>query len=141
MALIRRLRSAAGAPLPGPIQAVSAAVWRDEAHVGASRARYQGKYALAEAILGDLPGFETPEAGFFLWLRAPVAGSDTLDDGEAATLKLWRETGIRVLAGSYLGRDAGSGNPGAGFIRIALVADEAELEDGLRRLRACLFDG
>ncbi len=140
MALIRRLRGAAGAPLPGPIQAVSAAVWRDEGHVDASRARYQAKYALAEAILGDLPGFVSPEAGFFLWLRAPQAGSDTLDDGEAATLKLWHETGIRVLAGSYLGRDVGHGNPGAGFIRIALVADEAELEDGLRRLRACLYD-
>jgi N-succinyldiaminopimelate aminotransferase len=72
-----------------------------------------------------------PEAGFFLWL--PV------EDGEAAALKLWRETGVRVLPGAYLARDTEDGNPGKGYIRAAMVAPKNELRAGLERLRGCLY--
>lgn len=132
MRRIRQLRAYAGAPLPEPLQAVAAACWRDEQHVSASLALYQRKYALADRILGTVPGYAGPQAGFFLWLPVP--------DGEAAALALWKAEGIRVLPGAYLGRDTGAGNPGAGYVRIAMVAAEDELEDGLRRLRACLYD-
>lgn len=131
IAASRRLRAYAGAPLPEPLQAVAAAVWADEAHVTENRALYQRKYALADAILGDVPGFAGPEGGFFLWLPVP--------DGEAAALKLWRETGVRVLPGAYLARDTDGANPGAGHIRVALVAPEDQTRDGLTRLRACLY--
>ncbi|MCC5986054.1 MAG: aminotransferase class I/II-fold pyridoxal phosphate-dependent enzyme [Pararhodobacter sp.] len=128
---MRRLRAYAGAPLPEPLQAVAAAAWNDEAHVVENRALYARKYALADEILGDLLGYMAPQAGFFLWL--PV------DDGEQAALKLWRETGLRVLPGAYLARDTEIGNPGAGFIRVALVAPEDETRRGLSALRACLY--
>ena len=128
---IRQLRAYAGAPLPEPLQAVAAAAWADEAHVEASRSLYQEKYAIADEVLGGLDGYTAPPAGFFLWL--PVA------DGEAAALKLWRETGVRVLPGAYLARDVGDSNPGRDFIRVALVAPADETRDGLTRLRACLY--
>lgn len=128
---MRRLRAYAGAPLPEPLQEVAAAAWEDETHVVENRALYAAKYALADDILGDLPGYNPPQAGFFLWL--PV------DDGEAAALKLWRKTGIRVLPGAYLARDTKAGNPGAGFIRVALVAPQDETRRGLQALRACLY--
>jgi len=128
---IRQLRAYAGAPLPEPLQAVAAAVWRDEAHVAESRALYQRKYRIADEILGGLNAYAPPEAGFFLWL--PVA------DGEAAALKLWRETGVRVLPGAYLSRDVNGENPGAEFIRVALVAPEDETRRGLTLLRDCLY--
>ena len=131
MTRIRSLRAYAGAPVPGPVQAVSARVWDDEAHVDASRDLYVEKFALADELLGDLPGYHAPQAGFFLWL--PVA------DGEAAALKLWRETGVRVLPGAYLSRDTAQGNPGAGYIRVALCGPKNEVERGLTRLRACLY--
>jgi aspartate/methionine/tyrosine aminotransferase len=130
IAAIRRLRAYAGAPLPEPLQAVAAAVWADEAHVVENRALYARKYALADRILGNLPGYRAPEAGFFLWLPVP--------DGEAAALKLWRETGVRVLPGAYLARAVDGVNPGAGHIRVALVAPEDETRGGLERLAACL---
>ena len=133
IAAIRRLRAYAGAPLPEPLQAVAAAVWADEAHVVENRALYAEKYALADAILGGVPGYRPPEAGFFLWL--PVPGGD----GEAAALKLWRETGVRVLPGAYLARTAGGANPGADHIRVALVAPRDATRDGLERLAACLY--
>ena len=78
-------------------------------------------------------GCAAPEGGFFLWL--PV------DDGEAATTKLWRETGVRVLPGAYLARETtpGGGTPGDGYIRVAMVAPKEELQHGLTRLRDCLY--
>ncbi|ATX64735.1 aminotransferase class I/II-fold pyridoxal phosphate-dependent enzyme [Roseinatronobacter bogoriensis] len=128
---IRQLRAYAGAPLPAPLQHVAAAAWNDEKHVNRSRALYQQKYALADRIFAGVDGYQGPEAGFFLWL--PV------EDGEAAALHLWKQTGIRVLPGAYLSRDSGDLNPGKQFIRVAMVAPIDELEEALRRLRNCLY--
>lgn len=131
IARIRKLRSFAGAPLPLPVQRVSERAWSDEAHVNESRALYQDKFALAGQIFSGVQGFQLPEGGFFLWL--PV------EDGEAAALKLWRETGVRVLPGAYLSRDVGGQNPGKDYIRVALVAPHDETRRGLTLLRDSLY--
>ena len=131
MARLRQLRAFAGAPLPLPLQKVAEACWNDEAHVTASRALYVEKFALADEIFGGMQGYQAPEGGFFLWL--PVT------DGEEAALRLWRETGVRVLPGAYLSRDVAGENPGKGYIRVALVAPKAETQRGLERLRDCLY--
>lgn len=131
IARLKQLRAYAGAPLPMPLQAVAERVWQDEDHVIANRALYVEKYAMADEILGDIQGYSPPEAGFFLWL--PV------DDGEVATMKLWRETGVRVLPGAYLARDVGGHTPGADRIRVAMVADKEEMQRGLIKLRDCLY--
>ncbi|MFZ9199002.1 MAG: aminotransferase class I/II-fold pyridoxal phosphate-dependent enzyme [Paracoccaceae bacterium] len=131
IAQMRKLRSFAGAPLPLPIQRVSEAAWADETHVVENRALYQDKFRAADAIFAGLQGFQCPEGGFFLWL--PV------EDGEAAALKLWRETGVRVLPGAYLSRDAGGQNPGKTYLRVALVAPKEEMQRGLIQLRDCLY--
>lgn len=131
IARIRQLRAFAGAPLPLPIQHVSTAAWNAEGHVVANRALYQEKFTIADQVFSGLQGFECPEGGFFMWL--PV------DDGEQAALKLWQETGVRVLPGSYLSRDVGGENPGKSYIRVALVAPKTEMQHGLLRLRDCLY--
>ena len=131
IARFRQLRSYGGAPVPLPVQHVSERAWSDESHVEASRALYVEKFKAADRIFKGVQGYRPPEAGFFLWL--PV------DDGERAALKLWRETGVRVLPGAYLGRDAGGGNPGQGYIRVALVAPKEETQRGLTLLRDCLY--
>ena len=129
---IRALRAFAGAPLPGPLQAVATAAWNDEDHVIENRAQYAEKYKIADGIFKDVTGYDSPAAGFFLWL--PV------DDGEAAAVKLWQETGVRVLPGSYLSRAVGGVSPGDGFIRVALVAPTQEMQRGLTLIRDCLYD-
>ncbi|KMW58601.1 N-succinyl-L,L-diaminopimelate aminotransferase alternative [Candidatus Rhodobacter oscarellae] len=131
IARIKQLRTYAGAPLPLPLQRVAQQVWGDEAHVAHNRALYQDKYQLADEIFAGVPGFQPVRAGFFLWL--PV------EDAEAATLKIWRETGVRVLPGPYLGREVDGRNPGDGYIRAALVAPRDELAGGLKALRACIY--
>ena len=131
IAEIKQLRNYAGAPLPLPLQAAAAAVWADEEHVAQNRALYVEKYQVADRIFGNLPGYQSPEAGFFLWL--PV------EDDEAAALKLWRETGVRVLPGGYLAQDVNGVNPGKTYIRVALVAPKDETTRGLEAIRESLF--
>lgn len=128
---IKQLRNYAGAPLPLPLQQAAAAVWSDEVHVEENRKLYQEKYELADRILGKVPGYMRPDAGFFLWL--PV------EDDEEAAVKLWRETGVKVLPGGYLAQDVNGKNPGKTYIRVALVAPKEETARGLELIRDCLY--
>jgi aspartate/methionine/tyrosine aminotransferase len=133
---IKQLRAYSGAPVPGPLQAAAARVWADETHVVESRALYQEKFKIADEVFQGLEGYMPIEAGFFLWLPVP--------DGEAAALKLWRETGVRVLPGAYLAQGAlgqkPSQNPGEGYIRVALVGSAEVTRQALTALRRCLYD-
>lgn len=129
---MKQLRAYAGAPLPMPLQRAAEAVWADEAHVVENRALYGAKYALADEILSGVPGYLGPEAGFFLWLA--------VEDGEAAALRLWQQTGVRVLPGAYLSQDTDRGNPGKQYIRVAMVAPIDEMARGLTALRDCLYN-
>ena len=132
IARLRQLRAYGGAPLPLPLQAVATRAWRDETHVTASRSRYKAKYELADEILGGAPGYRPPEAGFFVWL--PV------ENDEAITRVLWQTAGVRVLPGRYLARDVNGTNPGRGYIRIALVAEEKDRETGFEAIRSTIED-
>lgn len=131
----RQLRAYGGAPVPLPIQRVSASAWADEVHVGENRALYQEKFRIADQVFAPIQSYKGPEGGFFLWLPVP----DPIGDGEAAALRLWRETGVRVLPGAYLARDVDGHNPGRGYIRVAMVAPKDEMQRGLIRLRDCLY--
>lgn len=131
IAAFRRLRSYGAAGTPLPLLAAATALWNDEAHVVENRRLYRLKFAAAAAELGRHPGFYRPEGGFCLWLE--------VGDGEAVALRLWREAGIRTLPGAYLARpDTHGRNPGAAFLRIALVHDEATIRDACRRIAALL---
>ncbi|OZA93963.1 MAG: aspartate aminotransferase, partial [Rhizobiales bacterium 39-66-18] len=92
------------------------------------------KFDLADQMLGGRFGYERPGGGFFLWLDASAAGG-----GEAATLRLWKEQGLRVVPGGYLARpDANGINAGDPYLRVALVQDLATCGEVLSRLLAGL---
>ena len=119
------------AQVPLPVYAAGTALWSDEEHVVANRALYREKFNLAEDLLGDRYGYSRPPGAFFLWLN--------IGDGEAAARELWARGGVRVLPGSYLTRDVeGESNPGAAYIRIALVDDIETTRDALTRITAIL---
>ena len=132
IAALKQLRNYAGTPLPLPLQRAATRVWNDEDHVAENRALYGAKFEVADQIFGDVDGYVPPQAGFFLWL--PVA------DGEAATLKLWKASGVRCLPGAYLGRDADGQNPGHGYIRVAMVAPIDDMTRGLQQIRRHLYE-
>jgi aspartate/methionine/tyrosine aminotransferase len=128
------LRNVAAPQVPVPAQRVAIAAYADEAHVDANRRLYAAKFDLADQIIGDRYGYRRPPGGFFLWLDVSAHGSD-----EAATLRLWREAGLRVVPGRYLAqRQADGSNPGEGFIRVAIVQDHATTAEALHRLVAAL---
>ena len=133
MKRIAQLVNYGGVAIPYPILSASTALWRDEAHVAVNRTLYNENFALARRILGNRMG-PVPEGGFFLWLD--------VGDGETAAKRLWAEAGVKVLPGGYMARaDANGQNPGARYVRVALVYDAAATQDGLERMARVLTAG
>ncbi len=116
-----------GCAMNPAIQAASAAAWQDEKHVAENRRLYAEKFAQVIGILKPGLPVSQPDAGFYLWLRAPI--SDT-----AFAQQLYRDYNVSVLPGSFLAREAHGVNPGAGFIRIALVAELNETVEATQRI-------
>src|SRR3954449_8572967 len=102
------LRAVSAPQVPVPAQEVAIAAYDDETHVEENRALYRAKFDLADQIIGNRYGYQRPAGGFFLWLDVSAQGGSV-----AATLKLWKEAGLRVLPGKYAARDQADGsNPG-----------------------------
>jgi aspartate/methionine/tyrosine aminotransferase len=134
LARFLELRNVASPQVPVPAQRVAIAAYEDETHVEQSRQLYKQKFDLADQILGGRYGYRRPAGGFLLWLDVSAHGGD-----EAVTLRLWKEAGLRVIPGSYLAREQADGtNPGAGYIRVAIVQDAATTADALHRLVSVL---
>ena len=131
MTRFKNFRNIAAPQVPMPILAASAAAWSEDDHAAENRALYRRKIDMAERTLGNRFGFYRPAGGFFLWLD--------VGDGERAAFDLWAKGGIKVLPGAYLSRDTGAGNPGRGYVRVALVGPAAETEDALTRIRDTLY--
>ncbi len=74
---------------------------------------------------------EKPSASFYLWPKIP----SRFESDEAFTQQLIAEANIKVLPGSFLSRENAQGvNPGAGRVRMALVATAEECVQGANRL-------
>jgi N-succinyldiaminopimelate aminotransferase len=116
-----------GSAMSPVVQSASIAAWGDEAHVVENRRMYRDKFAQVTPILAGVLDVALPDAAFYLW--AGVRGSDT----EFAR-DLLAQYNVAVLPGSYLARDAHGINPGAGRIRMALVAETAECAEAARRI-------
>jgi len=128
------LRNVAAPQVPTPMQHVAIAAYGDETHVEENRRLYREKFDLADQIVGDRYGYRRPAGGFFLWLDVAAQGGS-----EAATLKLWREGGLRVVPGRYLAREQADGsNPGADYVRVAMVQNNEITAEALHRLVAVL---
>ncbi len=130
LSLFHELRNVAAPQVPVPLQQVAIAAYSDETHVEENRRLYRLKFDLADQILGHRYGYVRPAGGFCVWLDVSERGGD-----EAATVKLYKDAGVRVVPGSYLARKQPDGsNPGAGYIRLALVADSETTAEALHRL-------
>ena len=108
-----------GSAMSLPMQRASIAAWNDEAHVKANRRAYQQKFDRVVPILQQKFNVTMPQASFYIWL--PIPDGDDL----RFTQELYRATGVQVLPGRFFARDTEHGNPGKGYVRIALV-DEIE---------------
>lgn len=130
LAAYHELRNVAAPQVPVPLQHVAVAAYSDETHVEENRRLYRIKFDLADQILGSRYGYVRPAGGFCVWLDVSKLGGD-----EAVAVKLYRDAGVRVIPGSYLSRPQNDGfNPGAGYIRLALVSDSESTAEALHRL-------
>lgn len=116
-----------GGAMSPPVQAASVAAWNDEAHVRDNRRLYAEKFAKVTPLLARHLDTALPDAGFYLWARTPI------DDARFAR-ELLAQYNVTVLPGSYLARESGGVNPGAGFVRIALVAPLDECLEAADRI-------
>lgn len=125
-----QFRTYHGAAMPVQHQLASIAAWNDEAHVEENRVQYRAKFDLFQSELGHLLDLKKPDAGFYYWLK--------VDHDENFAKMLMEKAHIKVLPGRYLSRDTAQGNPGENHVRMALVADLAQCEQVVERLKAIL---
>ena len=121
-----------GSAMSPVVQQASIAAWNDEAHVVANRAKYRAKFAQVTPVLAQVLDVALPDAGFYLW--ADVSKLAPGGDDVAFALGLLAQYNVAVLPGSLLAREANGVNPGAGRIRLALVAEVKECLEAARRI-------
>ena len=122
-----KYRTYVGCASPLPLQSASAKAWLDEKHVEISREIYKKNFQTAKDILG----IDIPQATFYIWLE--------VKDSIEFTKKLYKNYNVKVLPGEFLSReDEQKNNPGKGFVRIALVENEAKTKDAMMRIKRCL---
>jgi N-succinyldiaminopimelate aminotransferase len=117
-----------GSAMSPPVQAASICAWNDEAHVVDNRRQYAVKFARATPLIGRVLATRQPEAAFYLWAEVPGG------DDEDYTRRLYGQYNVTVLPGSYLSREVDGFNPGRGYVRIALVAEVAEVMQAAERI-------
>ena len=117
-----------GSAMSPTIQHASIAAWNDEQHVVANRALYRSKFERVTPMLASVMPVAAPEAGFYLWPQVP--GGDDVAFARA----LLAQYNVAVLPGRLLARDAHGVNPGAGRVRLALVADVDECVEAAERI-------
>ena len=116
-----------GCAMNPAVQAASIAAWQDEKHVMENRRLYTEKFSQASAILKPVIKVQQPDAGFYFWLRVPIADTRFAQE-------LYRDYNVTVLPGSFLAREANGVNPGGNFIRIALVPELSETLEAMQRI-------
>ena len=112
-------RTYVGCASPVPLQEAAAAAWNDQTHVDNFRKIYKKNFEIANEILGT----PIPESTFYIWLE--------VEDELEFTKNLYKEKNVKVLPGSFLGRNG----LGKGYIRIALVENEEKTREVLTRLK------
>ncbi|WP_375575984.1 succinyldiaminopimelate transaminase [Paracidovorax oryzae] len=120
-----------GSAMGPAVQGASIAAWSDEAHVEENRALYRSKFEQVTPLLAQVMDVALPDAGFYLWARVPERLG--MDDAAFARALL-AQYNVTVLPGSYLARESGGRNPGAGRVRMALVAEVEECLEAARRI-------
>jgi len=117
-------RTYVGCASPLPLQYASAVAWSDQSHVDKFRAKYIKNFEIAKEILG----IEPPLATFYIWLE--------VDNEIEFTKKLYQEYNLKVIPGSFLGRE----EQGKNFVRLALVYEESKTKEALKRVKEALKD-
>jgi N-succinyldiaminopimelate aminotransferase len=116
-----------GCAMNPAVQTATIAAWNDEQHVAENRRLYTEKFARVIALLAPVLPVSRPDASFYLWIKTPI-------DDTVFAQQLYQDYNVSVLPGSFLARKAHGINPGANFVRMALVASLEETMEAARRI-------
>jgi len=111
-------RTYVGCASPLPLQHAAAVAWADQDHVDVFRAKYIKNFEVAKEVLD----VDAPEATFYIWLK--------VEDEIAFTTTLYKEYNLKVIPGSFLGREG----EGQGYVRLALVYEADKTKEALERV-------
>jgi N-succinyldiaminopimelate aminotransferase len=132
-----------GCAMSLPTQHASIRAWQDEHHVIENRHLYRDKFSAFVTLLSDVCEISKPPASFYVWLKVPANCQLDVLPGEtndcAFARQLFAHENLTVLPGSYLSRESAGVNPGAGHVRIALVAPLDECIKAAHRIKDFLF--
>ncbi len=117
-----------GCAMPIQTQLASIAAWNDETHVQANRQLYREKFDAVLEILAPVMDVQRPDGGFYLWPSTPI-------EDQQFTRELFAREHVTVVPGSYLSREVDGFSPGAGRVRMALVAPLPECIEAAQRIR------
>jgi len=115
-------RTYVGCASPLPLQHAAAVAWEDQSHVAIFRDKYKRNFEVAKEILG----VDVPVATFYIWLK--------VEDEVDFTMKLYKEYNLKVIPGSFLGREG----EGRGYVRLALVHEVKKTKEALKRVKLCM---
>ena len=133
-----------GGAMSPVVQAASVAAWGDEHHVIDNRRQYREKFAQVTPLLARVLDVALPDASFYLWAGVPERFAQAvpgLSADEAFARELLAQYNVTVLPGSYLARTVNGHNPGAGRVRLALVAEVDECLEAAQRIVAFCESG
>ncbi len=115
----RRYRTYIGCASPLPLQIASSVAWRDSK----SSESFRQKYAINLKLAREILNVDVNPYTFYVWLK--------VGDDIAFTTNLYKNEGILVLPGRFLGRNS----IGEGYVRIALVYEKNIIINALERIK------
>ena len=102
-------------------------MYNDEEHNVQACRYYDNNFRVAFKFLNKhYPDFKIPDGGFYLWLL--------VEDDLKVTQDLWKNYSLRVMPGTFMGKEINGFNPGKGYLRLALVDNEDVISEAMERL-------
>ncbi len=131
IAAYKKLVANGAALVPTPLLHVAGALYRDEDHNQLIRQFYDKSFE----ILAEHLQIKVPDGGFFLWMSCPDSFKG---DDQEFTRQLFANAGIKTVPGSVMAVTHDGVNPGAGFVRLAIVHEHDLIEQAALRLSGML---
>jgi len=107
--IYRKLIANGGVTVSLPQLKAAEALYNDDHHVIKTRDYYDKNFEISKTILNTT----IPDGGFFHFIKV----NDDLNNAK----QLWQNFGIKTMPGSFMAQETKSGNPGKGYLRLALV--------------------
>ncbi len=124
--MYRKLIANGGVTVSLPQLKAAEALYNDDQHVIKTRDYYDRNFEISKNFLNA----PIPNGGFFHFIE--------VNDDINAAKHLWKNYGIKTMPGSFMAQETKEGNPGRGYLRLALVHNAEVTQKALSRVSSGL---